>query len=258
MPQMPEQVSPSPERLTIVLPTYNEEQRIGGALDELLTYLARDGGSLNVAEVIVADDGSTDRTAALVEARRADAAPAIRLLRLEHRGKGSAVQAGMLAADTEMIVFSDADFATPPDQIRLLVEALASHDLALGSRIQPDGTDRRASQPRYRRLLGRVFHRLAGAWVTGRVPDTQCGFKGFRRDVAHDLFTRQRIDSIVFDAEIIHLARRLGYSIVSVPVQWSDKRGSRLRPRPRLALQVLYDLLRIPLIHRRVTPPPKG
>lgn len=84
------------------------------------------------------------------------------------------------------------------------------------------------------------------------MPDTQCGCKGFRREAARDLFGRQRIESIVFDAEIIHLARRRGYSIASVPVEWSDKRGSRMRVRPRLALRVALDLLRIPLIHRRV------
>ena len=89
-------------------------------------------------------------------------------------------------------------------------------------------------------------------WVsTGPVPDTQCGFKGFRRAVAQDLFRRQRITSIVFDVELIHLARRRGYSIAIVPVHWSDKRGSRMRMRPGLALQVAWDLFRIPLIHRR-------
>jgi len=86
--------------------------------------------------------------------------------------------------------------------------------------------------------------------VTGPVADTQCGFKGFHRAVAADLFARQRITSIVFDAEIIHLARRRGYGIGVVPVQWSDKRGSRMRVRPDLALRVAWDLLRIPFLHR--------
>jgi dolichyl-phosphate beta-glucosyltransferase len=84
------------------------------------------------------------------------------------------------------------------------------------------------------------------------VPDTQCGFKGFRRAAAHDLFTSQKIGGIVFDAEIIHLARRRGYRMAVVPVQWSDKRGSRMRLRPGLALRVVFDLIRIPLIHRNV------
>src|SRR6185503_6160345 len=122
-------------------------------------------------------------------------------------GKGAAVRAGMLAATSDLIVFADADMATPPDQFPLLVAALADHDVALGSRIQPNGSDMRASQPGYRRLLGKAFHLLASIWVVGPVQDTQCGFKGFSRRAAQDLFERQRITSIVFDVEIICLAR---------------------------------------------------
>ena len=123
--------------------------------------------------------------------------------------------------------------------------------MALGSRIQPDGSDMRATQPPLRRLLGRAFHVLASIWVVGPVQDTQCGFKGFTREAAHDLFARQRVESIVFDVEIIYLARRRGYRIAIVPIRWSDRRGSRMRTRPGLALRVGWDLLRIPAIHRR-------
>jgi dolichyl-phosphate beta-glucosyltransferase len=95
-----------------------------------------------------------------------------------------------------------------------------------------------------------VFHLLASAWVVGPVKDTQCGFKGFTRDAARDLFERQRITSIVFDVELIYLARRRGYRIDIVPIHWYDRRGSRMRARPGLALRVAWDLFRIPLIHR--------
>ena len=90
----------------------------------------------------------------------------------------------------------------------------------------------RASQPGYRRLLGKAFHLLASIWVVGPVQDTQCGFKGFTRAAAHDLFARQRITSIVFDVELIYLARRRGYRIAIVPIRWADRRGSRMRARP--------------------------
>ena len=206
-------------------------------------------------EVVVVDDGSTDRTAQIVSQRQEHNGGAhadLHLMLRQHAGKGAAVQAGMLEADGDYIVFADSDLATPPDQLPLLTAALATHDIALGSRVQPDGSDRRASQPRHRRMLGRVFHALAAFWVTGPVPDTQCGFKGFTREAAHDLFARQEIGGIVFDAEIIHLARKRGYTMAIVPVQWSDKRGSRMRVRPSLALRVVYDLFRIPLIHRGV------
>jgi len=258
---------PARPSLTIVLPAYNEAERIGPALDELFGYLRRGGPAraggrssdeLGAWDVLVVDDGSVDETVRVVEARPeaqsgADgAAPVLRVLRLPHGGKGSAVRGGMLAATGDLVIFTDADLATPADQIPLLTEALATHQVALGSRIQPDGSDRRASQPGYRRAVGRLFRGLAAVWVsTGPVPDTQCGFKGFRRAVAQDLFSRQQIISIVFDVELIHLARKRGYSIATVPVHWSDKRGSRMRMRPGLALQVAWDLFRIPLIHRR-------
>jgi dolichyl-phosphate beta-glucosyltransferase len=251
-------------RVSIVLPAYNEEQRIGPALDELFDYLAtatpaRAGGrpasDLGQVEVLVVDDGSSDETVAIVEARASAPSPSfpnLRVLRERHSGKGGAVRAGMLAASGEFVIFTDADMATPPDQLPLLLKALADNDVALGSRIQPDGSDRRASQPPRRRLMGKVFHLLAALWVTGRVPDTQCGFKGFRAAAARDLFMRQQLTSIVFDAEVIHLARRRGYRVVSVPVEWADKQGSRMQVRVSLALRVLIDLLRIPFLHRGV------
>ena len=164
----------------------------------------------------------------------------------------AAVRAGMLAADSDLVVFADADMATPPDQLPKLVAALADHDVALGSRIQPDGSDMRATQPAYRRALGKTFHLLASIWVVGPVQDTQCGFKGFTRAAARDLFAQQQILSIVFDVEVIYIARRRGYRIAIVPIRWFDKRGSRMAARPRLALRVAWDLFRIPLLHRKV------
>ncbi len=276
--------------LVLVLPAYNEEARLGPALDELFGYLARrtpfaregapGAGRLpREVTVLVVDDGSTDRTADLVRRRPefargtpadagpgeapeasgvggsgvGDAPPAVlRLLQVPHAGKGAAVRAGMLAADGDVILFADADMATPPDQLPLLVEALAAADVALGSRIQPDGSDMRRTQPLFRRLLGRAFHALASIWVVGPVQDTQCGFKGFRGAVAKDLFAETRVTSIVFDVELIYLARRRGYRLAVVPIRWSDRRGSRMRAGARLAIQVAWDLFRIPFLHRSV------
>lgn len=257
-----------PSTLALILPAFDEEARLGAALDELFGYLGRRGehareGAPGAASlpaeihVLVVDDGSTDGTGALVLARpeangRSPAGTTLRLLTVPHGGKGAAVRAGMIAADADVIVFTDADMATPPDQLPLLIDALAQHDVALGSRIQPDGSDMRASQPFYRRALGKLFHLLASAWVVGPVQDTQCGFKGFRSEAAHDLFEAQQIRSIVFDVELIYLARRRGYRIAIVPIRWSDRRGSRMRPRPGLALTVAWDLIRIRLLHRGV------
>jgi dolichyl-phosphate beta-glucosyltransferase len=242
--------------LAIVLPAFNEAERIGSALDELFSYLVSpEGAGLpRPIDVLVVDDGSTDATTALIAVRPESAGAldgiSLRIHSIPHGGKGAAVRAGMRAADSDLIVFADADMATPPDQLPLLVEALADHDVALGSRIQPDGSDMRATQPAYRRFLGKAFHALASLWVVGPVKDTQCGFKGFTRQAAHDIFARQRILSIVFDVELIYLARRRGYRLAVVPIRWFDKRGSRMHARPGLAIRVAWDLFRIPLIHR--------
>ncbi|HEX7490490.1 MAG TPA: dolichyl-phosphate beta-glucosyltransferase [Candidatus Limnocylindrales bacterium] len=251
--------------LGIVLPAFNEESRLGPALDELFAYLcAAPAGALpDAVGVLVVDDGSTDGTAALVRARPefvADGAasqaavsprdcPALRLLTVPHGGKGSAVRAGMLAVQGEVLVFADADMATPPDQLPKIVTALETADVAIGSRIQPDGSDMRATQPRFRRMVGRVFRLAAQVWVTGPVRDTQCGFKGFRREAAADLFGRLKILSIVFDVDLIYLARRRGYRIAIVPIVWADRRGSRMQARPMLALRVAWDLVRIRFVH---------
>ena len=254
--------------LTIVLPAYNEASRIGPALDELFAYLTRRGSEgANGApgaealppeiEVLCVDDGSTDATVELLRARpEATAGGAgrvtLRVLAVPHGGKGAAVCAGMTDATSDLVLFTDADMATPPDQIPLLVRELERHDVALGSRIQPDGSDMRASQPWYRRLIGKAFHLLASIWVVGPVKDTQCGFKGFTRAAAQDVFSRQKVTSIVFDVELIYLIRKRGYSFTVVPVEWADKRGSRMRASPRLAVRVAWDLFRIPFIHRDV------
>ncbi|MES2211153.1 MAG: dolichyl-phosphate beta-glucosyltransferase [Chloroflexota bacterium] len=245
--------------LTLVLPAYNEAERIGPALDELFTYLDSPASAAALPariRVLVVDDGSTDRTAHLVldrpEASRPEEASCrLEMLRVPHAGKGAAVRAGMLAATGDIVAFADADMATPPDQLPLLVKALGSADVALGSRIQPDGSDMRATQPAYRRMLGRLFHGLASIWVVGPIQDTQCGFKGFRLAAAREVFGRQTVTSIVFDVELIYLVRRLGYRMTVVPIQWEDRRGSRMRPGPGLALRVAWDLFRIPLQHLR-------
>jgi dolichyl-phosphate beta-glucosyltransferase len=255
------------QSLTIVLPAYNEEARLGPALDELFGYLgrrgsdARDGrpGSAELpasVTVLVVDDGSTDGTGAVVRSRPETADGGLQLLTVPHGGKGAAVRAGMLHASGDYLIFADADMATPPDELPLLVEALETADAAYGSRIQADGSDMRASQPGWRRLLGKTFHLMASLWVVGPVQDTQCGFKGLRRDVARDVFARQQVTSIVFDVEVIYLVRRRGYSHAVVPIRWSDRRGSRMHPGVRLALRVAWDLIRIPLLHRAVRPAP--
>jgi glycosyltransferase involved in cell wall biosynthesis len=255
--------------LTLVLPAFNEADRLGPALDELFAFLDPHGstgpdGSADhealpdLIDVLVVDDGSIDGTADLVRARPEAAQggggkPAqLKVMTVPHGGKGAAVRAGMLVAQGDLVVFADADMATPPDMIPKIVAALADHDVAIGSRVQPDRSDMRHSQPRSRRLVGKAFRLVASLWLPGLVEDTQCGLKGFTRSTAQDLFALQRITSIVFDVELMYLARRRGYRLEVVPIRWADRRGSRLRARPRLAARVVWDLFRIPFMHRRL------
>jgi glycosyltransferase involved in cell wall biosynthesis len=256
------------QSLTLVLPAYNEAERLGPALDELFGYLHRRGpiareGALGAGtlpdtiDVLVVDDGSVDGTAELVAARAeaggVDGRPVeLNVITVAHAGKGAAVRTGMLAASGDLILFADADMATPPDMIPSIVAALADHEVAIGSRIQPDGSDMRASQPWYRQLFGKAFHHVASLWVGGTARDTQCGFKGFTRAAAQDLFGLQRVTGIVFDVELLYLARRRGYRLAVVPIRWADRRGSRMRARPALAARVAWDLFRIPLLHRHL------
>src|SRR5262245_2288604 len=178
-----EQIAPAGgASLTIVLPAFNEAGRIEPALDELFGYLrrrgqlARDGapGAARLPDriaVLVVDDGSTDGTPDLVRRRPEVSDPkagaGLRVITVPHGGKGAAVRAGMLHAQSDLVVFADADMATPPDMLVPLVAALDAADIALGSRVQPDGSDMRKSQPLFRRLLGKAFHALASAWVVG-------------------------------------------------------------------------------------------
>ncbi len=250
---------PRPE-LTLVLPVYNEQARVEAALGVLYGWLDGAGREMSRGgrwDVLVVDDGSSDETAAILEAwpeastRTAGDVP-LRVMRRPHLGKGATVAAGVLAADGENVVFADADMATPPSQIPLLLEALQLSEVALGSRVHPDGLDLRASQPLYRRAFGGAYRRLAGLLVTGDIPDTQCGFKGFQREAAQDIFTRLRTNGLSFDSETIYLARRLGYDIAVVPVEWHDVGGSRIRL--SMAAVAYLDLLRLPYLHREVHP----
>ena len=157
----------------------------------------------------------------------------------------------VLESTGRYILFSDADFLTPIDELPRLLEKLESgYDVAIGSRVQPDGTDMRVSQPIYRRLFGMLFHRLRDPLVVRGIKDTQNGFKAFRGEVAHALFRDTTLASIMFDVEVLYLAQRRGYKIAEMPVKWTNAGGSRMRVTAGHAVRVFYDLLRIPWIHR--------
>jgi dolichyl-phosphate beta-glucosyltransferase len=180
------------------------------------------------AEVLVVDDGSRDGTAELTM-RLSMELQEVRLIRLaENHGKGYAVRSGIVNARGRFVLFQDADGATPIDQLEVLEKAIADGaDVAIGSRnVESDGV--RVNARFYRRVMGRAFHALVGALTIRGIADTQCGFKLFRSEVAHDLFSRMRMRGFSFDVEVLLMAQRRGYRILEKAVNWTHQPGSRV------------------------------
>lgn len=214
--------------LSIVVPAYNEEQRLPPTLDRLARFLA----TLPLrSEIVVVDDGSKDDTCGVVERAMAKI-PCLRLVRqTPNRGKGAAVRLGMLQARGQIRVMCDADCSMPPEQLpRLLAPITACKaEIAIGSRYA-EGARTDVKQPLYRVLWSRLANKVIQRSLVPGVRDTQCGFKAFTAEAARDLFQRGRIDGWAFDLEILALARRRGYEIQEVGVEWLDDRRSRINP----------------------------
>ena len=227
--------------LSIVIPAYNEENRIGSTLRRILDYL---NGQSYIAEVLVVIDGSQDRTIDVVR-KFAETAPNLVVLNDGYnRGKGFAVRRGMLEARGEFLLFSDADLSTPIAEVeRLLMQLMLGYDVAIASRALPDA-DIRVRQPWWRQFMGRTFNRFVQGLVLPGICDSQCGFKCFSRAVAQQVFSRQRIDRFGFDVEVLWIVRKLGYRIVEVPVTWINDPLSKVHP-IRDSFWMLVDLFRI-------------
>jgi dolichyl-phosphate beta-glucosyltransferase len=231
--------------LSVVVPTFNEERRIAQTLEAAAMFLRAQSWSW---EIVVADDGSTDRTAAFVTAV-STREPRIRLLTLAHGGKGSAVQHGMLESRGRLRYLADADFSTPVTEVTNLLAAIEhGADLAIASR--EAGGACRIGEPFHRHLMGRVFNWLIQWLLLPGIEDTQCGFKCLRGPVADDLFTRLSTTGFAFDVEVLAHARHRGYRTVEVPVTWFYVPGGKVRM-VRDTLHMFGDLLRIRRLTRR-------
>jgi dolichyl-phosphate beta-glucosyltransferase len=224
----------APPWMTVVIPAFNEERRLPLTLAAVVAYFRERGVPF---EVLVADDGSADGTACLA----AGAGAEVRVLRLPHRGKGAAVRAGVLASGGDLVLMTDADLSTPITELDRLVAALARSDVAIGSR-NVDGARVAVPQGLGRRVMGRAFNLLVRALLLPGLRDTQCGVKLYRREAALAVFDRCRTDGFAFDVEALALARRLGYQVAEVPVEWRNSPDSRVRPLidvPRMFLELL-------------------
>ena len=223
--------------LSIVIPVYNEELRLPTTLENVLSFLSNQPYT---SEVIVVENGSQDKTLqiALDFAKNHNQ---MQVLQSETRGKGLAVQQGMLAASGAYRFMCDADFSMPVDQInRFIPPALQDYDVAMASREAPGAV--RHNEPPYRHTVGRVYNYLIRTLALPGLQDTQCGFKCFRAPVAEDLFRIQTIGGWSFDVELLFIARQRGYQIVELPIPWyynSESKINVLRDSFRMAVDLL-------------------
>jgi dolichyl-phosphate beta-glucosyltransferase len=226
---------------SIVIPAYNEGARIRATLERVLAHMQRHGWE---AEVLVVNDGSTDDTVQIVQSYAAQN-PVLRLLENPgNRGKGYSVRNGVLHASGEVILFSDADLSSPIEEADKLFAALAAGaDVAIGSRwLRAELQTQR--QPLHRQLFGRIFNLALRVILGLRYRDTQCGFKAFTQRAAQSIFPLQHIERWGFDPEILYLARRFGYRVEEVPVQWAHREGTRINPL-RDGIRMFFEMLKI-------------
>lgn len=213
-------------KLSVVVPAYNEAQRLPPSLDTIVAYLQANHPDF---EVVVVDDGSTDETPALVRAR-CDAEPRVRLISYRpNQGKGHAVRKGLEAATGDAILFSDADLSTPIDEVDKMLPLIErGRDVVIGSRALAQ-SEIRERQPLYRELAGKFFNLIVRLLILPGLHDTQCGFKLFRREAIVPVLPHLRNDGFAFDVEILALAKALGKSIEEVPVIWVNSPMTRVR-----------------------------
>jgi dolichyl-phosphate beta-glucosyltransferase len=242
---------PTQPYLSIVIPSYNEQKNLSrGVLDNVVSYLKKQTFSW---EIILSDDGSTDGTLDALK-KFARAHDHVRVLANEHAGKGPTVQSGMLAATGSWQLFTDFDQSTPLAEVEKLLGFNANFQVIIGSREIAGAV--RGDEPWYRHLMGKGFNFLVQLFAVPGIYDTQCGFKLFSAAASHDLFsslyvygrkeTRPDAFTGAFDVEILYLARKKGYAVKEVPINWEHHETDRVSP-VKDSLRMLRDILTVRL-----------
>ncbi len=227
---------PSKEmKASIVIPAYNEEKRITPFLLSLLDFTMR----MKESEVIIVNDGSTDKTLEIIHTIAKENS-LIKIISYEHnQGKGWAVKQGIEAAQGEKIVFMDADGSIPPSEIPKILEKLDQYDVVVGDRTSPYS---HVTQSTIRRLIGIMFNSYVRILFQEDIPDHLCGFKGFQKQIAKDLFRELKTQGWIFDVELFCLIKKKKYSLFMLPISWGYKKDSKLNcvDPIKMALQLLF------------------
>ena len=233
-------MSPAGPELSIVIPAYNEELRLPATLEKVAAYLKNCGRE---AELLVVDDGSKDRTAAVAKSFQSKI-PALRVVSNGvNRGKGYSVRHGVQEARGRIVLFTDADLSAPIEEADKLIEALEKYDLAIGSRAV-DRSLITVHESRFREFAGIIFNKLVRIILWLPFVDTQCGFKAFRRERCAIVFEQQTIERFGFDPELLYLARHHGLRAVEIPVRWGHSQATKVSML-RDSLQMFLDVFKI-------------
>lgn len=239
--------------LSVIIPAFNEQNRIADSLYTIKDYLSEQPYR---SEMIVVDDGSNDLTTEIVkfidiygkEVNEHDEGTLME--NITNVGKGYSIARGMMRASGEIILFTDADLSTPISEIeKLLPEFSSGHDVVIGSRNMEGSIVEK--KPWYRNFMSQLFNAAARLISVGGIKDTQCGFKAYRREVAHRIAMLQRIYGFGFDVEHLYIAKKSGFKIKEVAIEWHHKSGSTVDPL-KDSLAMFIDLIRIRWIHRKL------
>jgi len=230
----------TPIELSIIVPSYNEELRLPPSLDRIAAYVAESGRS---AEVLVVDDGSKDRTAAVAAAYTKRIANLRVLKNGENRGQGYRVRHGMAEAKGAVVLFTDADLSAPIEEADKLLAAMGEYDVAIGSRAM-DRSLIKVHESAFREFAGIVFNKIVQIVLRLPFVDTQCGFKAFRREPCRIIFEQQKIERFGFDPELLYLARHHGLKSVEIPVRWSHSPATKINMM-RDSIQMFLDVFTI-------------